>query len=118
LKPATDYVVGVRAADGCGQTSAIAQIAFTTPAPQFKKVEGCFIATAAWGSAMAAQVGALRRARDRLRPGNVMAATVVDLYYRSGPAAAAVVRRSDAARAAVRRLLSPVAAAAEVILPL
>jgi hypothetical protein len=108
----------VRAADACGQTSAIAQIGFATAAPQFKQIEGCFIATAAWGSAMASQVGALRRARDRLLPANVMAATVADLYYRSGPAAAAVVRRSDTARAAIRRLLSPVAAAAEVILPL
>jgi hypothetical protein len=110
--------VGVRAADACGQTSAIAQIGFATAAPQFKQVEGCFIATAAWGSALAAQVGALRRARDRLRPESVMAATAADLYYRSGPAAAAVMRRSDTARAVVRRLLSPVAAAAELILPL
>ncbi len=118
LKPATAYVVGVRAADACGQTSAIAQLTFATAAPRFKQVEGCFIATAAWGSAMASQVGALRRARDRLRPASVMAATATDLYYRSGPAAAAVVGRSDTARAAVRRLLSPVAAAAELILPL
>lgn len=114
LKPATDYVAGVRAADACGQTSTIVTVPFTTPATQFKQVEGCFVATAAWGSAMASQVDALRRARDRLRPASVMAATATDLYYRSGPPAAALLRRSETARAAVRRLLSPVATAAEV----
>jgi len=118
LKPATQYVVGVRAADDCAQTSAIAQLAFATASPRFKQVEGCFVATAAWGSAMASQVEALRRARDRLRAASPVAATATDLYYRSGPAAAAVVRRSDTARAAVRRLLSPVAAAADLILSL
>jgi hypothetical protein len=48
--------------------------------------------------------------RDRVRAGNAMAATAVDLYYRAGPPAAAVLRRSETARAAVRLLLSPVAA--------
>jgi hypothetical protein len=89
-------------------------VPFTTPATQFKQVEGCFVATAAWGSALASQVDALRRARDRLRPASVMAATATDLYYRSGPPAAALLRRSETARAAVRTLLSPVATAAEV----
>jgi len=118
LKPATAYMLGIRATDVCGQSSAIATVPFTTPATQFAQVEGCFVATAAWGSAMASQVEALRRARDRLRPASVMAATATDLYYRSGPPAAAVLRRSETARAAVRRLLSPVAAVAEVFLPL
>ena len=38
-----------------------------------------------------------------------MAAVATDLYYRSGPPAAALLRRSETARAAVRTLLSPVA---------
>jgi len=118
LKPATPYVVGVRAGDACGQTSAIAQVPFTTAMTQFKKVEGCFVATAAWGSALASQVQSLRRLRDRVRAGNATAATAVDLYYRAGPPAAEILRRSDTARAAVRRLLSPVTAAAEVVLSL
>ena len=115
LKPATDYVVGVRAVDTCGQTSPLAQVGFATAAPPFKQIEGCFVATAAWGSALRPQVEALRRARDHARSGNAMAAVAVDLYYRSGPAAAAVVRRSETARAAVRRLLSPVAGTATLL---
>ena len=109
LKPATTYVVGVRAVDTCGLTSVLAQIGFATPATPFKQVEGCFVATAAWGSALATQVEALRRARDHARSGSALAAVAIDLYYRSGPPAAAALRQSDTARAAVRMLLSPVA---------
>ena len=66
LKPATDYVVGVRAVDTCGQTSLLAQVGFATPATPFKQVEGCFVATAAWGSALAvAGRGAAPGARQR-----------------------------------------------------
>jgi Fibronectin type III domain len=115
LKPATDYVVGVRAVDTCGQTSLLSQVGFATPATAFKQIEGCFVATAAWGSALATQVEALRRARDHARSGNAMAAVAVDLYYRSGPPAAAVLRRSDTARAAVRMLLSPAAGTAALL---
>jgi fibronectin type III domain protein len=118
LKPVTDYVVGVRVADACGQTSAINQVTFVTPATQFKQVEGCFVATAAWGSAMASQVAVLRRARDGLRSRSPLAATAVDLYYRAGPPAAATLRRSDTARAAVRKLLSPVGEVVELVLSL
>ena len=84
-------------------------------ATPFKQIEGCFVATAAWGSALASQVEALRRARDHARSGNAMAAVAVDLYYRAGPPAAAVLRRSDTARAAVRMLLSPVAGTATLL---
>jgi hypothetical protein len=115
LKPSTQYVVGVRALDACGQASPLAQVGFATPATPFKQVEGCFIATAAWGSALASEVQGLRRARDRLRPANGFAAAAIDIYYRSGPAAAAVLRRSDTARAAVRLLLSPVATPTGVV---
>jgi hypothetical protein len=113
LRANTEYVVGVRAVDGCGQTSAIVEATFQTPAMQFTQLSGCFVATAAWGSALGPEVTALRRVRDRLRPASVVFATATDLYYRSGPAAADVLRRSDTARALVRRFLGPVGAAAE-----
>lgn len=113
LRPNTEYVVGVRAVDGCGQTSSIVEATFQTPAMQFTQLTGCFVATAAWGSALGPEVTALRRVRDRLRPASVLFAAATDLYYRSGPAAADVLRRSDTARALVRRFLGPVGAAAE-----
>ena len=113
LRPSTQYVVGVRAVDGCGQTSAITESTFVTPVMHFTQLSGCFVATAAWGSALGPQVRALRRVRDRLRPASVLFAAATDLYYRSGPAAAEVLGRSDTARAVVRRFLGPVGAAAE-----
>jgi hypothetical protein len=56
----------------------------------------------------------LRRVRDRLKPASVLFAAATDLYYRSGPAAAEVLRRSDTARALVRRFLGPVGTAAQI----
>ena len=40
---------------------------------------------------MEPQVAALRSLRDSLRPKSGLVAAAVDLYYRSGPAAAAVI---------------------------
>jgi hypothetical protein len=110
----TQYVVGVRAFDGCGQPSPITQLTFQTPAVKFTQLTGCFVATAAWGSALGPEVSAMRRLRDRLRPTSVLFAAAADIYYRSGPAAAEVLRRSDTARALVRRFLGPLGAVAEL----
>ncbi|HZL17871.1 MAG TPA: fibronectin type III domain-containing protein [Polyangia bacterium] len=114
LMPNTEYVVGVRAFDGCGQHSPIAQTTFKTPAVQFTQLSGCFVATAAWGSALGPEVSAMRRLRDHLRPTSVLFAAATDIYYRSGPAAAEVLRRSDTARALVRRFLVPLGAVAKL----
>jgi hypothetical protein len=118
LKPQTQYSVAVRAFDPCGQPSPTATLTFTTPAMKFTQLSGCFVATAAWGSAMAPDVAAMRKVRDRLRPASTMFAVATDLYYRSGPAAAEVLRRSDTARALVRRLLGPVGAASQAVVAL
>jgi len=111
LKPDTQYTVGVEATDPCKQVSPLATYTFKTPAMKFTQLSGCFVATAAWGSTMAPDVAAMRRVRDRLRPASTMFAVATDLYYRSGPAAAEVLERSDTARALVRRLLGPIGAA-------
>jgi hypothetical protein len=113
LKPNTKYTVAVRAIDPCGQVSATDQLTFSTPAMKFTQLSGCFVATAAWGSAMAPDVEAMRKVRDRVRPASTMFAVATDLYYRSGPAAAEVLKHSDTARALVRRLLGPVGAASQ-----
>jgi len=118
LKPVTQYAVAVRAVDPCGQVSPIATVTFKTPAMKFTQLSGCFVATAAWGSALAPDVAAMRRVRDRLRPQSTMFAVATDLYYRSGPAAAEVLRRSDTARALVRRLLGPIGAASKAAVEL
>jgi hypothetical protein len=113
LKPQTQYTVAVTAFDFCNQASPTTTFTFTTPAMTFTQLSGCFVATAAYGSAMAPDVAAMRKVRDRLRPASTMFAVATDLYYRSGPAAAEVLKRSDTARALVRRLLGPVGAASQ-----
>jgi hypothetical protein len=113
LKPNTQYTAAVTAFDQCNQPSPTVTFTFTTTAMKFTQLSGCFVATAAWGSAMAPDVAAMRKVRDRLRPASTMFAVATDLYYRSGPAAAEVLKRSDTARALVRRLLGPVGAASQ-----
>ena len=118
LKPGTQYSAAVRVVEPCGQTSPIASVTFTTPPMKFTQLSGCFVATAAWGSALAPEVAAMRKVRDRLRPQSTMFAVATDLYYRTGPAAAEVLRRSDTARALVRRLLGPIGAASQAAVAL
>jgi hypothetical protein len=117
LKPATSYTLGVRAIDSCRQGSALATVTFDTTVAKFTQLSGCFVATAAYGSELEPGVTALRAARDRLRSQSGIFAAATDLYYRSGPAAADVLRRSDTARAAVRTLLGPITSLAEAAFP-
>jgi hypothetical protein len=118
LKPATQYAVAVRTVEPCKPASPIASVTFTTPSMKFTQLTGCFVATAAWGSALAPDVAAMRKVRDQLRPRSTMFAVATDLYYRSGPAAAEVLRRSDTARALVRRFLGPIGAASKAAVAL
>lgn len=118
IQPEGHYYVGVRAQNQCAQMGPFAVAQFTTTKINFTKLSGCFVATAAYGSALSSQVESLRVARDVLRKRSGVFATATDLYYRSGPAAAAVIARSDATRAVVRTLLGPlvdVATAAEAV---
>ena len=111
-------MVGVRAVDTCGQTSLLSQVGFATPATPFKQIEGCFVATAAWGSALASQVEALRRVRVARAIGgaDAMAAVAVNSITVWAPRRRRL-RRSYMARAAVRMLLSPAAGTAAVLFP-
>jgi len=93
------------------------RINFTQLPPISLTKAQCFIATAAWGSAMEPTVAAMRRARDRLLTDVPLFSVAADLYGRSGPAAAGVLRRSDTARMLARQLLGPLGTAAEALTP-
>ena len=117
LNPLRHYYVGIRAVDRCGMPGPIAVAELDTTKINFTKLSGCFIATAAYGSAMEPQVEAMRKVRDALRPRSVIFATATDLYYRSGPVAADLVAKSETARALARILLGPPAAVAAALSP-
>lgn len=68
---------------------------------------GCFIATAAWGSALDPHVGSLRRFRDRFLLTHAPGRTFVALYYRFSPPLADYIAARPAARRAARAMLWP-----------
>ena len=124
LTMSTHYWVGVRAVDNCNRAGPHAVVDFTsdrihyTTLPPVSPFKGqCFIATAAWGSAMEPTVMAMRRARDQLLTEVPLFSVAADLYGRSGPVAAGVLRRSDTARALTRQMLGPLSTTAEAITP-
>ncbi len=68
---------------------------------------GCFIATAAYGTALATDINFLRYFRDHYLLTNGPGRYFVELYYRYSPPAAAWLRNQDGLRAAVRVSLAP-----------
>jgi hypothetical protein len=112
LSASTTYWIAVRAVDVCNVAGPHAVATMTTTKVGYTQLSGCFVATAAWGSALAPEVAALRRVRDELRPASALFTAFTELYYRAGPAAAAVIARSDGARALARRLVGPLGAVA------
>jgi hypothetical protein len=124
LLPETDYWVGIRALDSwldaagiCHDSGPLAIYAFTTPTAPSAQVDACFIATAAYGSVLANDVGMLRRFRDAALRNNVLGELAVEAYYTFGPAIAGVIGESDLLRATTRDLLAPVVAWARDVRP-
>jgi len=113
LKPLSQYVLGIRAIGRCGTQSPLVQKTFTTKDLEFTQLTGCFVATAAYGSPMSPALDSLRAVRDRAQARSAVAAAAVELYERSSPPVAAILRESAPARAVVRRLLGPLVNVAE-----
>ena len=108
LLPETSYSVGIRAYDDCHNQSAVTSIQFVTPERSVGEVDACFIATAAYGSALAADVGALRDLRDSLLRKTVLGELFVQAYYTFGPPVAGVIGESELLRATAHAALVPV----------
>jgi hypothetical protein len=68
---------------------------------------GCFIATAAWGSALDPHVRSLRHFRDRFLLTHAPGRAFVTLYYRFSPPLADYIAARPAARMATRAVLWP-----------
>jgi hypothetical protein len=108
LLPTTNYWIGVRAYDGCRNMSDVSIIQLTTTDRQSGQVDACFIATAAYGSAMANDVESLRRFRDVVLKSTALGELAVETYYTFGPPVAGVVGESELLRATARTALTPI----------
>ncbi len=104
----TEYWIGIRALDDCNASSPVAVVQYTTPAVEFTTVSPCFVATAAYGTPMADEIGVLRRFRDRHLRSNAIGEALVETYYGVGPSIAGWVGESETRRDAVRTLLAPI----------
>ena len=75
----------------------------------FTSLLPCFIATAAYGSETAEEIGILREFRDTVLARNALGSGLVSLYYRASPPAAGLVSRNEVLRTIVRvGLLDPI----------
>ncbi|MDX2087824.1 MAG: fibronectin type III domain-containing protein [Kofleriaceae bacterium] len=108
LLPETTYTIAIRALDNCGNTGPIATIEAATSTRTGSEVDACFIATAAYGSAMAAEIQPLRAFRDHVLRKSVLGELAVQTYYTFGPAVAGVMGESELLRATARAALAPV----------
>ena len=76
----------------------------------------CFIATAAYGTPMAADIDTLRALRDTYLLNSAVGTAFVDAYYHVSPAIADVVAKYPVVAAAVRIVLVPVIWAAKLVM--
>jgi hypothetical protein len=108
LAPETHYWIGMRAVDDCNIAGPISVAEYESPSIHFTTVSPCFVATAAYGTPMADEIGALRRFRDRHLRTNPMGRAFVDAYEEVGPVFADAIRDHEVARAVARGMLDPI----------
>jgi hypothetical protein len=111
LRAETEYFVAVRAVDRRNRAGPLAVGRITTTERTFATVTPCFIATAAYGTALGPEVSVLRRVRDRYFMSHALGRALVAQYYKWSPALAERVRANPWLAALVRAALEPVLAA-------
>jgi parallel beta-helix repeat protein len=82
---------------------------------EFTPRSGCFIATAAYGTAMASQVQTLRDFRDQYLLTNPLGRALVNLYYRTSPPIADFITSHPSLKPIVRAALVPAVAMSTLV---
>lgn len=108
LQPETEYWVGIRAYDNCFNQGELTVMKFTTLDREVPAVDWCFVATAAYGSALESDVALLRDFRDSVLAKTVLGELFIETYYTFSPAAAGLIRESELLRASARTVLGPI----------
>ncbi len=109
LRASTHYTVRVSARDRlCGQVGPSASADFTTLTQSFATVSPCFIASAAYGSPLAAEIHVLRALRDRHLANHALGRALIRVYYALGPKLAEPVAEHVWLGSAARAVLGPV----------
>lgn len=112
LLPGVTYFFSATAYSATAESSLSGEIAYTVAeggsSASGSGSEGCFIATAAYGSSLAPEVIALRDFRDRYLLTHGPGQAFVDWYYRLSPPIAAFIKQHDTLKGAVRWGLMPV----------
>lgn len=75
--------------------------------------EGCFIATAAYGTYLSPKVTLLRKFRDRYLKTNPVGLALVNFYYKTSPPIAHMISKNQTLRIMTRGLLAPLIFAME-----
>lgn len=86
------------------------------PNQEHRSTEGCFIATAAYGSDMEPHVETLRNFRDSILLTNEIGTTLVHTYYKISPPIADAISENNLAKALVRSTLKPIIDIADISL--
>jgi hypothetical protein len=96
LNATTEYEIATRTVDADGNINAtwVNQTAAT--------ISPCFIATAAYGTALHEDIDVLRDFRDEYLMPNPVGQAVVKIYYTTSPPIADVIRENEGLRTAVR----------------
>jgi hypothetical protein len=123
LAPGTTYTVTVTTAvqddEGVAFSSPVSWN-FTTVSPAVSSGSGggggCFIATAAFGSALEPRVVTLRQFRDVYLMPSHSGRVLVEIYYLFSPPMADVIAADEGLRSGARAVLAPVIAASETLL--
>ena len=111
----TEYELEIMATDLCQeQSEPVAAVLKTTPI-DFTTVPPCFVATAAYGSPMADEIGALRRFRDQYLMTHPAGRAFVRAYYSVGPYAADIIAAHPWMRTTTRLLLAPLVSLARTV---